>query len=279
MLAQAGSSRDGAGPRGADAAGAEDGLAVPQSGDLTSIAYERIEELFISMRLQPGATLRTQDLQELTGLGRTPVHQAVRRLAAETLLDIQPRNGLRVAPIDLARERRLADLRRDMDRFVIGAVIDRMAGNERARLHHIMRRLDEERATVTLDRFNMLDKAFDTLMIHASGERFLDRCLRPLKALGRRAGFLDISQVSGRQGLDETVGHHLAIMQAVLDGDAGRACAMSDRLVDFGLVMLDRLERNIDPALLDLSFGLSTGQGRRAPLPAGGGLPATGGGG
>ena len=280
MQAQAASVRDRAGAQGGpDASAGDDAAAMPPSGDLTSMAYERIEELFISMRLQPGATLRTQDLQELTGLGRTPVHQAVRRLAAETLLDIQPRNGLRVSPIDLARERRLADLRRDMDRFVIGAVVARMAGNERARLHHIMRRLDEERDTISLDRFNVLDKAFDTLMIQASGERFLDRCLRPLKALGRRAGFLDISQVSGRQGLDDTVGHHLAIMRAVLDGDASRACAMSDRLVDFGLVMLDRLERNIDPALLDLSFGLSAGQGARAAPTAGGGPAATGDGG
>lgn len=252
--------------RGADgvSAGQAETAMMPPAGDLTSAAYEGIEELFISMRLAPGSTLRTQDLQALTGLGRTPVHQAVRRLAAETLLDVQPRNGLRVAPIDLTRERRLADLRRDMDRFVFAAAIAGIEANERARLSHIMRKLDAERPDITLDRFNVLDKAFDMLMIQASRERFLERSLRPLKALGRRAGYLDISHVSGRQGLDETVGHHLAIMQAVLDGNVSRAQAMSDQLVDFGLMMLDRLERNIDPALLDISFGLETGQGGRA---------------
>lgn len=251
------------GDRAVVPAAADAGFAAP-AGDLTSAAYELIEELFVSMRLQPGATLRTQDLQALTGLGRTPVHQAVRRLAAETLLDVQPRNGLRVSPIDLARERRLADLRRDMDRFVVAAVIAGMEGNERARLYHITGRLQEEAAGITLDRFNVLDKAFDRLMIEASRERFLERSLRPLRALGRRAGFLDITQVSGQQGLDETVGHHLALMEAVLAGDVARACTMSDRLVDFGLVMLDRLERNIDPALLDVSFGLERGKGGRA---------------
>lgn len=97
-------------------------------GDLTSAAYERIEELFVSLQLQPGATLRTQDLQALTGLGRTPVHQAVRRLAAETLLEVRPRNGLRIAPVDLARQRRLSGLRRDMDRFVTTAAIAGLGG-------------------------------------------------------------------------------------------------------------------------------------------------------
>ncbi|WP_170166989.1 GntR family transcriptional regulator [Paracoccus methylarcula] len=167
------------------ATGRTDSAVMPPAGDLTSAAYERIEELFISMKLAPGATLRTQDLQGMTGLGRTPVHQAVRRLAAETLLDVQPRNGLRIAPIDLERERRLTDLRRDMDRFVFTTAIAGMEGNERARLSHIMRRLETERPAITLDQFNVLDKAFDMLMIQASGERFLERCLRPLKALGR----------------------------------------------------------------------------------------------
>lgn len=238
---------------------------LPPTGDLTSAAYERIEELFISMRLAPGATLRTQDLQSLTGLGRTPVHQAVRRLAAETLLEVQPRNGLRVAPIDLERERRLTALRRDMDRFVITAAISGLEGNERARLTHIMRRMEAERPTITLDQFNVLDKAFDMLMIQASRERFLERCLRPLKALGRRIGYLDIRHISEQQGLDDTVDHHLAIMRAVLDGDVARACAMSDELVEFGNLMLTRLERNIDPALLDISFGLEGGEGGRVP--------------
>ena len=250
--------------KGQEAPDSADAALMPPSGDLTSAAYERIEELFVSLRLAPGSTLRTQDLQGLTGLGRTPVHQAVRRLAAETLLDVQPRNGLRVSPIDLTRERRLADLRRDMDRFVVAAVISEMEGNERARLYHIMRRLEEQQPTITLDQFNVLDKAFDRLMIEASRERFLERSLRPLKALGRRAGFLDISKVSGQQGLEETVENHLAIMRAVLAGDVALARTMSDRLGEFGLVMLDRLERNIDPALLDISFGLDEGPRGRA---------------
>ena len=230
------------------------------TGDMTSTAYERIEELFVSLHLQPGASLRTQDLQDLTGLGRTPVHQAVRRLAAETLLDVNPRNGLQVAPIDLAREKRLARLRRDMDRFVLTAAIQSMESNERARLGHVMRLMEDERGRITLDRFNTLDKAFDLLMMQASRERFLERSLRPLKAFARRSGYLDIRDVSRAEGLRQTVDRHIAIMRAVMARDVARACAESDALVDFGLEMLDRLERSVDPALLDIRFQLQPGQ-------------------
>lgn len=230
--------------------------------DLTGMAYERIEELFISLQLKPGMSLRTQDLQDLTGLGRTPVHQAVRRLAAETLFEILPRNGLCVAPIDLAREKRLAMLRRDMDRFVLSAAIAGMEGNQRARLGHILRRSEQERETITLDRFNILDKAFDILIIQASRERFLERSLRPLKAFARRSGYLDISRISRQDGLRDSLDRHIAIMRAVMDGDVACACAMSDRLVDLGVEMLDRLERDIDPGLLDLRIALPDASGQ-----------------
>ncbi|MFV0384110.1 GntR family transcriptional regulator [Paracoccus sp. (in: a-proteobacteria)] len=225
-------------------------------GDLTSVAYERIEELFISLRVLPGASLRTQDLQNLTGLGRTPVHQAVRRLAAETILDVLPRNGLRVAPIDLAREKRLAVLRRDMDRFVLTAAIRNMDSNERARLGHILRLIEEEREDISLDRFNMFDKAFDMLVMQAARERFLDSSLRPLKAFARRSGYLDIRDVSGAGGLRDSVDRHTTIMRAVMRGDVAGACAGSDHLVELGLAMLDRLGHAIDPALLDIRFQL-----------------------
>lgn len=69
--------------------------------DLTGMAYERIEELFISLQLKPGMSLRTQDLQDLTGLGRTPVHQAVRRLAAETLFEFCLATGFASPPSTL----------------------------------------------------------------------------------------------------------------------------------------------------------------------------------
>ena len=252
---------------------------LDQARDLTAIAYERIEELFVCLRIAPGAEIRTQDLQAMTGLGRTPVHQAVRRLAAETLLEIRPRNGLRVTPIDLAREMRLADLRRDLDRFVTSAAIRNMTSNDRTALHHLKRRLDAERSTMDVDAFNVIDKTFNKLLIHASGERFLERVLSPLHAISRRIGYLSISQVSNREGLLGTIDRHVAIMDAILAGEEGRACEASDELVRFSISMLKEFEDRVDPGLLDIRFAASGGVGRApattadAPDNMGRGLP------
>ncbi|KAA0969794.1 GntR family transcriptional regulator [Aureimonas fodinaquatilis] len=226
-------------------------LAVTNWPDLTAAAYERIEELFVSMALAPGSKLRTQDLQVKLGLGRTPVHQAVRRLAAGTLLQIQPRNGLRVPTIDLSRERRLVSVRRDLNRFVTEAAVGNLSANHRATLSFLKRRLIGERDRLTLDGFNEIDKALDILLLHASGEPFLESALRPLHAMARRIGYLHISQIGGRAGLERTINKHLDIIESVLHGDKAQACRTSDQLVDFGMSMIDELEETIDPALLD----------------------------
>ena len=222
-----------------------------RSVDLTTRAYERIEELFVSMHLAPGSHLRTQDLQAMVALGRTPVHQAVRRLAAETLLEVRPRNGLRIAPIDLSRERHLAILRRDLNRFVTEAAIRNMNSNDRSRLTYLRRRLVSEAGTLTVDNFNAIDKALDNLLIQASGERFLERALRPLHAIARRIGYLHLTQISGQAGLDTTIERHLAIMDSILKKDGPAARQASDGLVTFSIELIDELEETIDPQLLD----------------------------
>ncbi|ASY63123.1 Transcriptional regulator, GntR family [Sinorhizobium sojae CCBAU 05684] len=253
---------------------AESTWPIEHGRDLTALAYERIEALFVSMRIVPGAEIRTQDLQAMVGIGRTPVHQAVRRLAAETLLEIRPRNGLRVAPIDLSREKRLAELRRDLDRFVTAAAIRNMTSNDRAALHHLKRKLEAEGPAMTVDSFNFIDKSFDDLLIRASGERFLERVLSPLHAIGRRNGYLHLTHISGLDGLSRTVERHVAIMEAVLAGDAERACQASDELIQFGISMLVELEEQIDPALLDIRFSTTHSvAGPFAPARAGSSAP------
>jgi len=221
---------------------------------LADIAYERIEELFVMLRLQPGASLRMQDVQTLVGLGRTPVHLALRRLAAETLFQIRPRDGLSVATIDLSRERRLARLRHDLDRFVVEEATKKATSNHRSRLGYLRRKVTESRDSLTLEDFNRFDRSFDLLLMDAAGERFLERALRPLHAFARRTGYLNLSRVSGQAGLDVTIDRHLELLDAVVAGQVREAKAASDALVEFSISLIDGLEETVDPGLLDARF-------------------------
>ena len=222
--------------------------------NLFELAYQRIEELLVNCALKPGRFLTMQDLQDMTGFGRTPVHHAVNRLAADTLILIRPRHGLQIAPIDLARERVLLNLRRDIERFVIRLATERSGPGHRNQLLHMERVLRERRANLTLAEFNSLDRSMDRLILAAANEPFLAHTMRPLHTLFRRIGYIHHTCINGQSDLAGTVDHHLAVLNAVANRHVERAVAASDALMDHVDRMFDVMETEIDPTLLDSSI-------------------------
>lgn len=233
------------------AAGGADRAPARPRQNLFDVAYETIEGLLVNCTLAPGSHLTMHDLTLATGLGRTPVHQAVNRLAADTLILIRPRHGLQVAPIDLARERTLLRLRRDLERFVVRLATERSNASHRNQLLHLERVLTERRDTLDLAQFNVLDRAIDSLILSAAGEPFLEHTLRPLHTIFRRIGFIHHSHLAGAGDLGDTVDRHLAILNAIATREVDRAVRASDALVDFVDDMFIAMEQGIDPALLD----------------------------
>jgi DNA-binding GntR family transcriptional regulator len=237
---------------GSDSAAIGEGFPLRSAESLAGRAYELIEDLIVHCELRPGAEIRTQDLQDRVGIGRTPVHQAVRRFAAETLIQIRPRDGLRISSIDLGRDRRLLRLRRDMDRFSVQLAAEKLNANQRNRLLRLGRTIRERATTMNVHEFNGYDRELDSIILDAADEPFLDRTLRPLHTIFRRTGHVYLMHLGGMEGLAQTVGCHLDLLAAVNAQDAEAASAASDRLITFADSMFERLEREIDPILLDL---------------------------
>lgn len=222
--------------------------------NLSDLAYERLEELLICCELKPGRFLATHELQTLVGYGRTPVHQAVSRLAADTLVLVSPRHGIQIAPIDLTRERVLLRLRRDMERFVIRLATERSGASQRNQMLHIRRQLMEHGADMTIDQFNAIDRRIDQLFLAAANEPFVDSTLRPLHTIFRRIGWIYHMQTANHTNLQGTVDGHVAVIDAVANGHVDAAIAASDGLMDFVEGMFYVLEREVDPSLLDCSL-------------------------
>ncbi|MEJ8848612.1 GntR family transcriptional regulator [Variovorax rhizosphaerae] len=230
--------------------------AAPRRSDanLSRQAYERIEELLVTCQLAPGRFLAMHELQAMVGYGRTPVHQAVSRLAADTLVQITPRHGLRIAPIDLTRDRVLLRLRRDMERFVIRLATERSGASQRNRMQHIKRQLIEHGVDMTVEQFNVIDRHIDQLFLAAAQEPFVEGTLRPLHTIFRRIGWIYHMQTPGHADLQGTVQGHIAVIDAVADGKVDDAIAASDHLMDFVDTMFETLERDVAPSLLDCSL-------------------------
>ena len=218
------------------------------------LAYERIEQMLVNCQLKPGRFMAMQDLQTMVRFGRTPVHQAVSRLASDTLMIVRPRHGLQIAPIDLARERGLLPLRRDTERFVIRLAAERSGPSQRNQMLHLMRLLRQQPENMSINKFNAVDRQVDQLIIAAASEPFVEHTLRPLHTIFRRIGWLHHTHIARGTNLQQSVDCHVALLDAVANRHVNKALAALDDLIGFVDSMFEVLEHEIDPALLDCSL-------------------------
>ena len=66
---------------------------------LSTIAYQQIKSLILENKLQPGQFVNESQLQEILGLGRTPVREAILQLAENELITVHPRKGIEISRI------------------------------------------------------------------------------------------------------------------------------------------------------------------------------------
>ena len=76
----------------------------PGAQSLTELAYLHLEEMIVTLKLAPGRVVSEFELAELTGIGRTPIREALQRLAREHLVSILPRRGIVVSEINLGQQ-------------------------------------------------------------------------------------------------------------------------------------------------------------------------------
>lgn len=109
----------------------------PRPKSLTTQAYEILEAMIANLELKPGEALSEVELAERLGIGRTPVREALQRLAREHLVQILPQRGVLVSEIDIKRQLRLLEVRREVERLVVRCAARRANEEERQRFEEL----------------------------------------------------------------------------------------------------------------------------------------------
>ncbi len=76
----------------------------------TRRAYDELKRRILDNELPPGSQALEQQAAEWLGMSRTPVREALIRLAQEGMIEVRPRHGMRVLPIAIADLREIYDL-------------------------------------------------------------------------------------------------------------------------------------------------------------------------
>ena len=179
--------------------------------------------------LAPGTSLSELTLVERTGASRTPVREALRRLAAEGLVDLTPRLGARVSRVSAQSVRDLFEFRQLLEPVAIRQATETAAADPEVRrtftamrteFTRIQRRVPSQARSRA---FYELADRFDWAIIDATRNEHLRRTiaeLRPHTARLRNLSHLD------PQRTDVSVTDHLAICDALLAGDADAAASL-----------------------------------------------------
>ena len=257
----------GSGPDPDDFAGARR-RGTPRKGAGRDHAYRRLREAILSLDLRPGAPIDEGALVRDLRMSRTPVREALIRLAGEGLVDLLPNRGARVADMPLMSlpeffealalaqraTHRLAALRRTDEDFA------RIA-DEHARFARIARRDPTS--------IPAANRAFHAAIARAGRNEFLRRGYEDLLDQGLRLSrFTVLYDPPGgstrRRHFDAVVADHAALVDAIGCRDAATCEALAARHVDlFRRRVLDFLAAEDGVAAMPVE-GASGAQDARA---------------
>jgi DNA-binding GntR family transcriptional regulator len=197
---------------------------------LTEQAYRVIEEQIVTLRLRPGEILSEQMLSATYKFGRTPVREALQRLAREGLITVFPRKGILVSDLNPRNQLLVLEVRRELERLLSRAGAGRATRLQREELLDIARGMDRAAKTSNDIAFMRLDRELNNLVLEAAHNDYAARSMKLLQGLSRRFWYMHYREAAD---LPLCARLHANQARAIAKGDSEAAARASDKLMDY----------------------------------------------
>lgn len=191
--------------------------------------YTQLEEMIVTLQIDPGARISEKWVGETLGFGRTPVREAMLRLAHEGTLSIIPRAGAIVADIDIDGQLKLIQIRREIERLVAGLAASNATDEERETFRELAGKFREAARGNDPEIFIPTDLAFNQLVAEVANNPYAITMMAMIQSQTRRFWYLNFSHFGDLRGISVA---HAVIADAIADGDYSRARLASDQLLD-----------------------------------------------
>lgn len=205
-------------------------------GSLADQAYRFLEEQLVTMQLVPAQMVAEKDLMDASGIGRTPVREAIQKLAAEGMLQVLPRKGLMVTPIRRSDLLQIVEARRVLERLMVVKASERAADEQRQALRQLALKL--EASGDNLQAYFRLDRQLDEWLEAACNNRYLVQALAAMHSQCRRLWYLHRQQLN----LPRSAELHAGLARAVADADGAGAIRALDEII----TILEQLVAGLD---------------------------------
>jgi DNA-binding GntR family transcriptional regulator len=185
-----------------------------EASSLADQAYVAIRDRVVSLELAPGALIDERHLIESLGIGRTPVREALRRLAQEQLVEVFPRRGMFVTGVDVRDLARISEVRAVLEPEAARLAAERATDEER---HELAGLGDQIKRGADL---MGLDERIHRAVYAAAHNDLLEKTLGEYYVLALRIWMIALDRA---EELEDAVEAHRDLIQAIVVGNADRA--------------------------------------------------------
>jgi DNA-binding GntR family transcriptional regulator len=185
--------------------------------------------MIVRLELRPGSAVSEAMLSERLGIGRTPIREALQRLARERLVQILPRRSVIVSDINVKSQLRLLEVRREVERLVARSAARRASDEERAHFADLAQGFEQAARGGDDVAFLRIDREFNRLCLQAARNEFATTAMTAMAALSRRFWYLHYKQAAD---MPVTAKLHANMARAIARADPEGAASATDALLD-----------------------------------------------
>ncbi len=198
-------------------------LAVAEPGEAarsqSETAYLRILDRIVSLDMAPGSVVQEARLRKELEIGRTPIREALQRLALENLVKSIPHRGTFVTDVNITDLARITEVRVVLEAHAARLAAERLVAADRVAVQELLGLLESGGATDQRGLMR-LDQRIHRQIYRAARNSFLENTLERYLNLSLRLWYLVLDR---EVRLREAVVEHVELLRAVLAGDGKRA--------------------------------------------------------
>jgi DNA-binding GntR family transcriptional regulator len=206
---------DGPQPVGA----AAEAVAAPREL-LADRAYSELRDRLVTLRILPGSPIDEDLLGEELGMGRTPVREAIKRLALENLVTVFPRRGTFASEINITDLAHISDVRSQLEGHAAYRAAQRLTDAQQVELEALLDELGRSAGSDDVEALMELDTRVHRFIYSCAGNPYMEETLARYYNLSLRIWYLVLDRLPH---LFARVHEHDDVLHAIAAGEAERA--------------------------------------------------------
>lgn len=187
---------------------------------LADRAYLELRDRLVTLRIAPGAPMDEDLLSSELEMGRTPVREAIKRLALENLVTVFPRRGTFASEINITDLAHISDVRAQLEGHAAYRAAERITDAQRAELLDLVEEVNGSEGSDDLAALMELDARVHRFIYRCAANPFLEATLGRYFNLSLRIWYLVLDRLPH---LFTRVHEHDALLRAIAAGEATSA--------------------------------------------------------